>query len=833
NTLIVLDEPAELEKKLCQLRQFTENAADYFLADSELYAFIEQFAHCSVSTSSQTAEPFFKDPYPVLFGITPPSFLTQLRDGNKKTPELIEHTLKEISYLLHDNYSVTLSFNNEGERERFNEICMDKRIDSLTRCPSVIGSISGGFICPELSYAFLSDQEIFGRTPVRRSRKKFKYSAPLYTVFDIQIGDYVVHAQYGIGRYQGIQHILHDGKQQEMMVIEYANKGVLYVPLIHSNLVRRYIGCGAGETPKLDVLGSNSWMRKRKSVEEAVFDLAAEFLDIQAARKTLSGTQFKPDTPWEREFEAAFIYEETADQLSAIHSVKSDMESTRPMDRLICGDVGYGKTEVAIRAAFKAVMNGKQVAILVPTTILAQQHYKVFSERMADYPVNVEMLSRFRTNAQQRDIIKAANAGSIDILIGTHRLIQHDVRFKDLGLVIIDEEQRFGVRHKEQLKRMRRMVDVLTMTATPIPRTLYLALVGARDMSTINTPPEDRLPVHTYVTSYDDTVIQQAIQREMNREGQVFFVHNRVKSIEKIQNKLQKIVPEARFGIAHGQMHEKELSAIMDLFRAGEIDVLVCTTIIESGLDIPNANTIIIDRADLIGLADLYQLRGRVGRFKHRAYAYMLVPAYKITSEQASKRLDAIETHQDLGAGFQIAMRDLEIRGAGNIIGEQQHGHISAVGFDLYCKLLKNAIAQLKGETIPQPPDVQVKLGFDAIIPSSYIASENQRLAIYSRLQEITNISQIDELHKELDDIYGDPPVPVEVLLDVVRIKLLAAEKRISSVEVKENKLLIKQNEFFLTDSSQKHYRIRHNSELEVTNSIKTILKELSSYDII
>ncbi len=833
DTVILIDEPAIITRKLSQLTEFTSVHGNMFLTLSECYKKLTDFKRGIISDELHASEPFFISGHQVLFGTSAPSFLSHEIEEDLSPAQRIDERLKDMNTLLDDGYSIELSFNNKAEKQRFFEICHDKGFDRLTNLQSHIGHISGGFVFPENQLAIISDQEIFGRYRSRPTRRKSKYksTAPLREVVDLHVGDLVVHTNYGIGKYQGVQRIKQDGEERQVIVLEYANKSTLYVPLIHSNLVQRYIGCGHDKPPQLDVLGTNSWMRKRKSVEEAVLDLAAEYLEIQAARKTLEGYQFAKDNAWMREFEASFIYEETEDQLKAIEAIKDDMESARPMDRLICGDVGYGKTEVAIRAAFKTVMDGKQVAVLVPTTILAQQHYKVFSERMADYPVRVDMLSRFRTQSEQKQVLEDAANGVVDILIGTHRLIQPDVKFKDLGLVIVDEEQRFGVRHKEQFKRLRRLVDMLTLTATPIPRTLYLALVGARDMSTINTPPEDRLPVETYVATFDERWIKRAIGRELNREGQVYFVHNRIKTIYGIKDKISQFFPDANIAIGHGQMPERELAAVMDDFRAGDVDILVCTTIIESGLDIPNANTIIIDRADLFGLADLYQLRGRVGRYKNRAYAYMLVPPYKIPNEQAQQRLDAIETHQKLGAGFQIAMRDLEIRGAGNILGDKQHGHIAAVGFDLYCKLLKNAISNLKGEPIPQAPKVVLRLGFEPEIPSKYIPSESQRMAIYSRLQDMFDLEQLDELEKELDDIYGTIPQQVILLLDCVRIKIMAADKQIDSIEIKDEKLLIKAGEYFVTEDGLKYYRVTHKDKIKITGQIKTILQQLGSCD--
>ena len=595
-----------------------------------------------------------------------------------------------------------------------------------------VGSLSRGFICDEAKLVVVTDAEIFGRYKIQRPRRlKSSHALAARSALDIDFtdleeGDLVVHLQHGIGRFLGLKNLptstTHHASrithhESECLAIEYApaNSGdeppKLYVPVTESHLVSKYVGAGRANPP-LNQIGGTRWAKAKEQTEKAVRDIAAEMLRIQAVRETRPGHACKPDTPWQREFESAFIYEETPDQLTAIAQTKSDMEKPKPMDRLICGDVGFGKTEVAIRAAFKAVMDGKQAAILVPTTVLAQQHFNVFRERMADYPVRIELLSRFRTRREQQRVVKDLAGGSVDIVIGTHRLIQSDIVFKELGLVVIDEEQRFGVLHKEKFKRLRTMVDVLTLSATPIPRTLYLALTGARDMSTIQTPPHDRLPVETIATQYDERIIRDAIQREINRGGQVFFLHNRVMTIETMRTKLQSLVPQARIVVGHGQMDSDELEEVMTKFVNGEADVLLSTTIIESGLDIPNVNTIIIDRADRFGLSDLYQLRGRVGRYKHQAYAYLLLPRHASLLNDVRKRISAIRQYSTLGSGFKIAMRDLEIRGAGNLLGAEQSGHITAVGFELYCQLLKQSVGALKGEKVKPRVDVAVKLDF-------------------------------------------------------------------------------------------------------------------------
>ncbi|MBI5802462.1 MAG: transcription-repair coupling factor [Verrucomicrobia bacterium] len=594
-----------------------------------------------------------------------------------------------------------------------------------------LGSLSRAFLCEAAQFVVVTDAEIFGRYKVQRPRRmKSAHAIAARSALDIDFseleeGDYVVHLQHGIGRFKGLRTLPFADKSEignrkseiECLVLEYAPSDTdreppkLYVPVTEAHLISKYVGAGKSRPP-LNTLGGKRWEKTKQQARLAVRDLASDLLAIQAKRATQPGHSFGPDTPWQREFESSFLYEETADQLRAIEETKRDLELPRPTDRLICGDVGFGKTEIAIRAAFKAVMGGKQVAILVPTTVLAQQHYNTFRERMADYPVRVELLSRFRTRKEQLQIVGQLAAGAVDIVIGTHRLVQGDVIFKELGLVVIDEEQRFGVMHKEKFKQMRSNVDVLTLSATPIPRTLYLALTGARDMSTIQTPPQDRLPVETIVEHHDDRVIRDAIRRELERGGQVFFLHNRVTTIEAMRSKLRLLVPHARIVVGHGQMEGDELEEVMTKFVNGEADVLLSTTIIESGLDIPNANTIIIDRADRFGLSQLYQLRGRVGRYKHQAFAYLLLPRHARLLTDVRKRMSAIKQYAQLGSGFKIAMRDLEIRGAGNLLGAQQSGHITAVGFELYCNLLKQSVATLKGEKVRQRTDAALRLDF-------------------------------------------------------------------------------------------------------------------------
>ena len=849
---------------------------------------------------------------------------------------------------LRQGYAVEVFCNNDGERQRFAEIWKECGLESpqstvhgpestvqgpqsevrsplpggqspgseeLPRLRTVgcglrarLGALSSGFLYDEATLVVVTDAEIFGRYKVQRPRRlKSPHAQTTRSALDIDFteleeGDYVVHLQHGIGRYIGLQ-VLPPGAGakategtaasatagQECLVIEYASADAaqpppkLYVPVTEAHLVSKYVGAGKARPP-LNRLGGTRWLKTRMQAERAVRDVAGELLAIQAARDSQPGHAFLPDTSWQREFESAFVFEETPDQARAILETKADMERAKPMDRLICGDVGFGKTEVAIRAAFKAILDGKQVAVLVPTTVLAQQHFNTFRERMADYPVRLELLSRFRGRRAQEAVVRGLAAGAVDIVIGTHRLLQEDVAFKDLGLVVIDEEQRFGVMHKERFKMLRKLVDVLTLSATPIPRTLYLALSGARDLSAIQSPPHDRLPVETFVTQYDERLIRDAIQRELNRGGQVFFLHNRVMTIQTMARKLEALLPQARIVVGHGQMHSDELEEVMTRFVNGAADVLLSTTIIESGLDIPNANTIIIDRADRFGLSDLYQLRGRVGRYKHQAYAYLLLPRHVRLLADVRKRMSALKQFSTLGSGFKIAMRDLEIRGAGNLLGAEQSGHITAVGFELYCQLLKQSVARLKGQKVKPRLDVQVHLDFLALspgdegprtedggwpasrsrplagegwraedggrpasrsrppagegwrtedglpavagpgpakaglahhaprvtapascacIPFNYISDARQRIEIYRKLAQATEPAAVAELEKEARDRFGPPPPPLDRLLQVAQLKILAAERGISAIEVQDDKLMLTCNHDYIMVGSR------------------------------
>jgi transcription-repair coupling factor (superfamily II helicase) len=732
---------------------------------------------------------------------------------------------------------VVVYFQTEGEIERFRELIS---ADALRDVDLVLGTLARGFCFSAANLVVLSAAELFGRFAPHARRRLYhaEHHRAQIDFSELNEGDLVVHLEHGVGRFLGLSRIpvsttaieagvspakIASGtaattvREQEVLALEFADEAKLYVPLEQAYFVSRYVGVGK-RSPQLSSLADSKWARAKKSATASILDYASKMLSVQAERETVPGHAFGPDTKWQLEFEHSFPFRETPDQMRAIIDAKIDMERPRPMDRLICGDVGFGKTEVAIRAAFKSVMDGRQAAMLAPTTVLAQQHFEVFRQRMLDYPVRIEMLSRFRSQSEQRKILELLRQGGVDIVIGTHRLISGDVVFKDLGLVIIDEEQRFGVLHKEKFKELFKLVDVLTLSATPIPRTLYLSLVGAKDMSTIETPPLNRLPVETIVCGYDERIIRDAINRELERQGQIYFLHNRVQSIERVREKIVDLVPNARVEIAHGQMDSDELEEIMARFVAGKIDVLVCTTIIESGLDIPNANTIIIDRADRFGLADLYQLRGRVGRAEHKAYAYLLLPREMMTIGAARKRINAIKQYSSLGAGFRIAMRDLEIRGAGSILGTAQSGHIMAIGFDLYCQLLKQAVAQLKGRKFQPRLDVDFRIDFvatneaefaqlgpkqriPAFVPSSYISDTGLRIKAYREVAEIGTREQFDRVRKEWRDRFGKFPEPVENLFLLGEIKLAAAKAGISRVEVRERKLMLtRRGEFILVE---------------------------------
>jgi transcription-repair coupling factor (superfamily II helicase) len=663
-------------------------------------------------------------------------------------------------------------------------------VDDLQTVPEpgtitiIPGSLAEGWIAPSLGISLYTDHEIFGWSKPRLTPRR-RHTPREAFVPTLTPGDYVVHIEHGIGQFIGTTRMADDGVEREYLIVQYAGTDRLYVPTDQLDRLTRYVGMGDAK-PQLSKLGGGEWARAKNRAAHAAQEMAEELIALYAKREAMGGHAYLPDTPWQRELEASFPYEETPDQLRAIEEVKADMEQPRVMDRLVVADVGYGKTEVAIRAAFKAVMDGKQVAILVPTTVLAQQHFETFRERLEAFPVCIEMLSRFRSPTEQREVLRRLATGEIDIVIGTHRLLSKDVTFKDLGLLVVDEEQRFGVRHKERLKQLRTSVDVLTLTATPIPRTLHMSLTGIRDVSIIQTPPQGRLPIKTYLQPYDDRLVREAIIRELERDGQVYFVHNHVASIEAVAEKLQRLVPEARIIVAHGQMPEEQLERVMLAFARHEADVLLCSTIIENGLDIANVNTILIDHAETLGLAQLYQLRGRVGRGVNQAYAYLLYPRDARLSPEAQRRLEAVFEATELGAGFNIAIADLEIRGAGNLLGPEQSGHVAAIGFDLYMNLLKEAIDRLRGQAVEERPQVTIELPFAVMIPADYVPDERERLVLYRRLAMLRTSEELTAFEAELRDRFGPLPPAVRNLLTQVEVKLLAERARISSLVLRE-----------------------------------------------
>jgi transcription-repair coupling factor (superfamily II helicase) len=718
--------------------------------------------------------------------------------------------LEEVKKHLAANRRVLVAAPNTGELERLadflTEYAVSFRLGSRTRggesyadetayfvgevltTTLVKAYIPDGMILPDAGLTVFGTRDLFDESESvvsRPQRQKSKTSAFLSDFRDLQVGDYVVHVEHGIGQYQGLKEINQGDGNAEFMVLEYADAAKLYVPLTRLDLVQKYRS-QEGAKPVLNHLGTAAWAKTKARVRKAMKDMTEELLKLYAQRKTAQGHSFPADNEWMREFEDAFEYSETEDQDLAINDVKRDMESSLPMDRLLCGDVGYGKTEIAMRAAFKAISDNKQVAVLAPTTVLAFQHFETFKQRFAAFPVTIEMVSRFRSPKQQKEILQRVEAGKVDILIGTHRLLSKDVKFTDLGLLIVDEEQRFGVRHKERLKQMRKEVDVLTMSATPIPRTLHMSMVGLRDMSVIETPPKDRIAIQTVVANWDEKLIRNAIEQELERGGQIYFVHNRVDTIWEIAAKLQALVPSARVIVGHGQMSQGELEKVMLKFMHHEADILVATTIIENGLDIPLCNTILINRADRLGLSELYQLRGRVGRSNRRAYAYLLLPSEVELTPIARRRLAALKEFSDLGAGFKIAALDLELRGAGNLLGGEQSGHIEAIGFDLYTQMLEQAVREMKGEAEPQP-QAQLNLGLNIRIPADYITEENQRLRMYKRIAGVETERQLADVEAELKDRYGEPPLPVRQLLLYAALRLQAVQAGVTAIERKRD----------------------------------------------
>ena len=746
---------------------------------------------------------------------------------------------EQLSDWLKQGWEIGLVSPSKAERRRFLEILERDESDfTFTE-----GRLAKGFVAPEQKLVVLSTLEIFGRqhlpgTKGRKNLARQRTAAALTGVHELNHGELVVHADYGIGEFIGL---IESDEGDEELGIKYDGGSTLHVPIDQSHLVARYVGIGGGK-PRLNKLGDKRWKKARKVAEAAVLDYAAQLLRLQAERESKGGHGHAPDGQWMQEFEASFPFTETPDQRKAIEATKIDMESPRPMDRLICGDVGFGKTEVAIRAAFKAVTGGKQVAMLAPTTVLAEQHLRTFRSRMSDYPVRVELLSRLQTPAEAREVLEGVREGHVDILIGTHRLLSAGVEYKNIGLLVVDEEQRFGVRHKEILKERFRLIDVLTLSATPIPRTLYLSLMGARDMSTIDTPPPNRLPVQTSICAYDERLIRNAIRRELTRGGQVFFLHNRVQSIEGMKTRIEKLVPEARVIVGHGQMDKDDLEKVMHEFVDGKADVLLATTIIESGIDIPNANTILIDRADRFGLADLYQLRGRVGRADRRAYALLLLPGELIAGGDARKRLSAIKQYTELGSGFKIAMRDLEIRGAGSLLGTKQSGHITAVGFELYCQLLQQSIESLSGKNPMQRADSQLSIDFvvfaesswrdekgklPAFFPRSYGPDSELRVAAYRQMASARTEKELNTLAEDWRDRFGRFPEPIVNLVETNRLRIIASAKGVQIVEIHNDRLKLQRNGDYILPPGGKFPRLSSRNPADKLLEAVQLLKSL------
>ncbi len=690
----------------------------------------------------------------------------------------------ELAAVVGHDERVVICCHNDGEQQRLSELLNQAEVPIADRVQLCLGRLACGFRMVTEKIVVLSDHELFGRTEIRRvTRHRRTESRAIDSFLELSEGDLVVHFTHGIGRYRGMKLLEKKGQVEEHLVLEFRNRVQVYVPVSLIHLVQKYVG-GAKAVPTLSQLGTNTWSKKKQRVAEAVNDLAADMICLQAERESQPGIKYPSDSQWQCEFDAAFPYTETPDQLKAIDDCKSDLQRSRPMDRLICGDVGYGKTEVAMRTVFKVINAGHQAAVLVPTTVLTEQHFRTFTERMAEYPIRIECLSRFKTKTEQRKVLEGMQSGTVDLVIGTHRLIQQDVQFKNLGLLVIDEEQRFGVTAKEMLKNLRLEVDVLTLSATPIPRTLHMSLLGIRDISNLETPPQDRTSIVTRVCRFDADLVRQAVVRELNRNGQVYFVHNRVYSIQSVADRIQQIVPEATIDVAHGQMHSHDLENAMRRFISRQTDVLVCTTIIESGLDIPNSNTIFIHQADKYGLADLHQLRGRVGRYKNRAYCYLLLDEGRTVASAAAKRLKAIEEFSELGAGFKIAMRDLEIRGAGNILGTEQSGHIVSVGYELYCQLLENSVRRLKNEPIREYQHVAIDLPVSAFLSPSYVPPGRHKIEIYRKLSCVTSFDELNKLTSELRDRFGPISAEVARLLELKDLQILALRWHIDDIHL-------------------------------------------------
>ncbi len=856
---VLIDEPEQVKQELDRLWTRIQDAhersgvgnlvrpEDLYLTPDDLWGKVAALPgadveHLSIERNddAQTGVAFLTQPTPRFHGSVPAM-------------------LEEAKKLTGSGNQVLFAVPNVGEIERladmFTEYSVSFRLGSRTRggesyadetsyfAGEVLTTtlakayVPDGVLLPEASFAIFGARDLFDASEsvaARPQRYKSKVSAFLSDFRDLQVGDYVVHVEHGIGQYQGLKEINQGDGKAEFMLLEYAESARLYVPLTRLDLVQKYRS-SEGARPALSHMGTASWTKTKARVRKAMKDMADELLKLYAERKTAKGYAFSPGNEWLREFEDAFEFSETEDQAQAITDVMRDMESSQPMDRLLCGDVGYGKTEVAMRAAFKAASDNKQVAVLAPTTVLAFQHYETFKQRFAPFPVTIEMISRFRTPKQQKEILQKVEAGKVDVLIGTHRLLSRDIKFADLGLLVVDEEQRFGVRHKERIKQMRKQVDVLTMSATPIPRTLHMSLVGLRDMTVIETPPKDRMAIQTVVASWDEKLIQSALEQELERGGQVYFVHNRVESIWEIAAKLQALLPQARVIVGHGQMSEGELEKVMLKFMHHEADILVSTTIIENGLDIPLCNTILINRADRLGLSELYQLRGRVGRSSRRAYAYLLLPPEIELTPIARRRLAALKEFSDLGAGFKIAALDLELRGAGNLLGGEQSGHIEAIGFELYTQMLERAVREMKGEVAPGEAETQLNLGLNIRIPAQYIPEENQRLRMYKRVAGVETDGQLSDVAAELEDRYGPPPPAVRNLLDYASLKLLCMRVGVNAVERKRDIVNFKfrQNASVEPERLAQFVASHRGAQFTPDGTLKFVLKAIAAGEVL
>ena len=805
--IVVLDEPdalfARLDSRLSEFHQAYSSAIERGEAVKEQESLILTKDDVIEAALSHTALALTSILRPV--AMLRPTLLEQMGGMDAGSYGGRTHDMcQDITRWIHGGWRVLVfsggsargermrqSFADEGVKTVFDDL--GEKAPAQGECRIYPLSLSGGFQYPALRLAVIVESDVYGAKGSKAKRKKEKGSK-IAAFTDLAVGDYVVHETHGIGVYQGTTRLTSEGASRDYLMVQYLGSDKLYIPVDHLDRIQKYIGGGESAAPKLSRLGGKDWDKQKSKVRESLKELAFDLVKLYAERQRNSGYAFEADTSWQREFEENFPYEETPDQLQATEEIKRDMEQVQPMDRLLCGDVGYGKTEVALRAAFKAVMGGKQVAILAPTTILAQQHYNTLMRRFEGFPVHADVLSRFSTAKEQKDTLQRLESGEIDIVVGTHKLLAKTVKFKNLGLLIVDEEQRFGVGHKETIKNMKKSVDVLTMSATPIPRTLHMSMVGIRDMSLLETPPQARYPVQTYVMEYQDSVIRDAILRELGRGGQVFFLYNRVASIDQCYARLQKLVPEARIAIAHGQMKESVLEDVMLDFSQQKFDVLLCTTIIESGLDIPLANTLIIYDADHFGLSQLYQMRGRVGRSNRLAYAYFTVRPGKVLSETAQKRLDAIREFMEFGSGFRIAMRDLELRGAGNLLGPQQSGHLANIGYDLYCKLLEEAVLEAQGETpkVDRSIETRMDVHVNAYLPADYVTGDKQRLDVYKRIASITTAQQRDDVEEELVDRFGDEPQAVANLVAVAYLKALCARLGIERVHQTDGRIDMK-----------------------------------------